>query len=394
MSAQTSADALPRPSARTRWGAAVPARARASAALVAATAAGAGAFVAGGAGALALVALAIGLAGGLLLPAGRRDHAVPPAAPVAAARPAELSAQLVPLWRRQVEAAREHSAVSAEGLMQSFARIADHVDTALGLQGQGAQLELGAIDALITQHQPQLDALLGSTRAAVAAKDRMLAEVQEISRSLDEMVLLSKEVQTIARATHLLSMNATVEAARAGHTQGQGQGQSGVGVVAEEVRRLASQSRQAGTRLAKLVGQMQERMAAARLDARRDDTSDEELQLQAEQNARSVIAGLMDSLSHVNRTSRSIRHAGRQLQKDIESIFIEMQSQDRLSQMLCAVTGDMERYVSWCDGSDDPAAASIARWLERLESSYTMEDQRSTHHSSVAVDRAPSVEFF
>jgi methyl-accepting chemotaxis protein len=320
-----------------------------------------------------------------------RPSATPsPAKAVLPARSAELSSQLVPVWRRQVEAAREHSAASAEGLMESFGRIASHVDTALGLQGQGAQLELSAIDALIEGHQPKLDTLLNSTRRAVAAKDRMLAEVEAIGRSLDEMVQLSKEVQTIARATHLLSMNATVEAARSG----QGQGQGGVGVVAEEVRRLAAQSRQAGTRLAKLVGEMQERMTSARLDARREDTADDELTLQAEESARAVIAGLMDSLSHVNRTSRSIRQAGKQLQKDIESIFIEMQSQDRLSQQLGAVTGDMARYVAWCDGADDPAAASVARWLDRLESTYTMEDQRSSHHSTVAVDRAPAVEFF
>lgn len=332
----------------------------------------------------ALLGLAL-LAAHRFWPAGATT---PGAEPPTAERAEELSVQVVPVWKRNLESAREHSARSAEGLLESFGRISSHVDQTL--TGQGADLELGAIEALLTHHQPQLDALLATTRQAVALKDKMLAEVVAMSDSLAEMVLATREVQTIARATHLLSMNASIEATR----NGQGQGQGGAGVVAEEVRRLASQSREAGTRIAKHVNALQARMQALKLTVRAHDTEDDELLRSAEEAARTVIASLLHSLAHVNRSSRTLRNAGRQLQRDIETIFVEMQSQDRLSQMLSAVADDMGRFVHWTGGGVDDSGASPRQWLERLEATYTMEDQRSTHHGAVAVERQATVEFF
>lgn len=337
------------------------------------------------------LALAGALALALLAPLwGRHAHR---AANAAAAGPApaggdDLPAQVVPVWKRNLESAREHSARSAEGLLESFGRISTHVDQSL--HSQGTELELGAIESLLAQHQPQLDALLATTRQAVALKDRMLAEVVGMADALGEMVLATKEVQTIARATHLLSMNASIEATR----QGGIGGASGAGVVAEEVRRLASQSREAGNRIARHVNTLQARMQALKLAVKAQDTDEDELLRSAEEAARTVIASLLDSLSHVNRSARTLRNAGRQLQRDIETIFVEMQAQDRLSQMLTAVSDDMQRFVHWSGGGADDAGHDPHQWLERLEATYTMEDQRSTHHGGVAVDREAAVEFF
>jgi methyl-accepting chemotaxis protein len=54
----------------------------------------------------------------------------------------------------------------------------------------------------------------------------------------------------------------------------------------------------------------------------------------------------------------------------------------------------MARYTRWLAGEQDPAADVPLLWLERLEASYTMEEMRSSHHGTVAVDKAPAVEFF
>jgi methyl-accepting chemotaxis protein len=62
--------------------------------------------------------------------------------------------------------------------------------------------------------------------------------------------------------------------------------------------------------------------------------------------------------------------------------------------MLNSVTEDMARYTAWQQGEPDETAASPTAWLERLESSYTMEEMRSSHHNTVAVERTAAVEFF
>jgi methyl-accepting chemotaxis protein len=330
--------------------------------------------------AVALLAFVVGLMQSrrLDLPDERAEPGVPAG---------ELPRQVVPVWRRSLDAARDHSEQSMSALLESFSNISGQLDQAIDA-GAGANVEPGAMDELILKHQPELDTLLGSTRLAVQLKDDMLERVIGLSQSLADMVVLTREVQSIGRATHLLALNASVEAARAGAAGG------GFAVVADEVRHLAGQSRQAGLRLAKHMGAMQDSINALRLHVRRHDTDEDELTLQATQQARAVLAALLGSLSEVYRSSRTLRDTSQQVRGDLEKIFMGLQSQDRLSQMLTALGQDMERFVAWARGTPDAAAATPAQWLERLEASYPMEEMRSAHYGTVVVEKAAAVEFF
>lgn len=353
--------------------------------LVVAVAVGAGALAqqgAGMAGALG-VALVAGVAG--LMQSRRLD--LPEEHAAAGTAGAELPRQVVPVWKRSLDAARDHSEQSMSALLESFSNVSGQLDQALDA-GTAANVEPGAMDDLIRKHQPELDTLLGSTRLAVQLKDEMLARVLGLSQTLADMAALTREVQSIGRATHLLALNASVEAARAGAAGG------GFAVVAEEVRHLAGQSRQAGIRLGKQVGAMQESIDTLRLQVRRHDTDEDELTLQARLQARAVLAALLGSLSDVYRSSRTLRDASQQVRGDLERIFMGLQSQDRLSQMLTAVGQDMERFSAWAHGKPDEAAATPGQWLERLEASYPMEEMRSAHYDTKVVEKAAAVEFF
>jgi len=107
-----------------------------------------------------------------------------------------------------------------------------------------------------------------------------------------------------------------------------------------------------------------------------------------------VLVALVGSLAEFTRSSRTLRDTSRQVQDDLERIFVGLQGQDRLSQMLEAVSSDMDRFTAWLEGAPDPAGATPARWLERLEASYTMEEQRSSHHDTKVIEREAGVEFF
>lgn len=92
---------------------------------------------------------------------------------------------------------------------------------------------------------------------------------------------------------------------------------------------------------------------------------------------------------------------------DLAPVYVGLQFQDRLGQMLESVSRDMARFTDVLAEHDlaDPAAAS--RWLERLERSYTMDEQRHQHAgppasargsapatSTVAAPASQGVEFF
>jgi len=46
--------------------------------------------------------------------------------------------------------------------------------------------------------------------------------------------------------------------------------------------------------------------------------------------------------------------------------------------------------------AENPRAthSDAAEWLAALEASYTMDEQRSTHHGNVVVEKSAGVEFF
>lgn len=299
-----------------------------------------------------------------------------------------LPGTVVPVWQRNVDAAREHAQNSANQLLESFAAIIDHLDSAT----QGTAKSMGAksadMDELLAQHAPQIETLLATTRRVVRLKDHLVSGVEDLSGTLDDMQRLAREVQTISRATHLLALNASVEATRAAN------GGDGFAVVAKEVRQLAGEARQAGLKLGEHVQTLQHRLRGLQRQARQDDTDDDELERQADENARAVLRALLGSTGEYLRTTVALQQSSRAVQRDLERILVSLQSQDRLSQMLTAVTDDMQRLSGWIEGDADALAASPTRWLERLEQSYTMEEQRTTHHDGVKVEQTRGVEFF
>ena len=96
------------------------------------------------------------------------------------------------------------------------------------------------------------------TLVAVAAKVSTTAGVvNELTAMSARIGGFTATISAIARQTHLLSLNAAIEAARA---EAEGQG---FGVVAEEVRTLAAQAGRSAREVSELVGELQEGIGGA-----------------------------------------------------------------------------------------------------------------------------------
>lgn len=341
-----------------------------------------------------VVAAMVTTALALAVARGRREMKPPPAVPhvlpaAAASAPAtDLARQVVPVWQRNIEAARQFSEQESGALMENFSRVSSHLDMALAATADAPVLEVGAIDEMVDRHRAEIDLLQADARQALTIARGLLERVGEVSTTMDSLVAQADEVLRIARATHMLALNAAVEATRAGAAG------SGFAMVARDVGDLARQSRQAALQIARQVADV--RKLVHQMHERRHDTDvdDEDLALRAEANARAAVRALMATVGDTARNSRTLREAGRHAQSDIENILMALQSQDRLNQMLQSVTTDMDRLERWLKGEHDEAARSPSEWLARLESSYTMEDQRSVHHGTAQIERQAAVEFF
>lgn len=302
---------------------------------------------------------------------------------------APLVHQVLAVWMRQLDAARDHAEQSTGEVLGAFSTIDERLEEAVRLaEVSSADLTGAHVDALIDDNQAVLDQLLEPLRLALQARDGALAEVDRIGPVLDGLRTSAARMRQAARRINMVALNASVESARAGDRSGS------FAVLAEEVRGLAQQSTADAGQLLSQANRLEEQIRALRVQAATRDSSDEELRAQADTAARQAIGGLLDSVGRVARSSRGLKQAGSDVRTQIERLLMGFQSQDRLNQMLSTVTEDMHRLREWLQHEGDLSQAQATEWLARLESRYTMEEQRVRHHGNTEIERSAQLEFF
>jgi methyl-accepting chemotaxis protein len=295
----------------------------------------------------------------------------------------------MPVWRTQLDAARSHADASANNMLEAFSEIDGRLDQAIRIteaaQSDVAQL---SVDDLVNQNQEALTQLLQPMRRALDSRDAVMRELEKVTVEAVGLREVANQVRQLAKRTGMVALNASVEASRAGASG------SGFATVAQEVRQLAQQSGEAGARMVSLTARLETHLQVLNTQAAAHDGDDEALRAEADAGARAAISGLLRSLSEVNRSTRGLREAGQAVREQVERTLMGFQSQDRLNQMLGTIVEDIERMHAWLEQGGDLSQAQAIAWLERLESSYTMEDQRTVHHGQTSIERSSSVDFF
>jgi methyl-accepting chemotaxis protein len=297
--------------------------------------------------------------------------------------------EVVPVWQRHLAASRSEAERSVGELLEAFARLSDVLANAAENATQlNPTLGAGAADELLARHDAEVQLLLAPMNQALAERDRMLGRLGSVSDALAELTELAKQIASIARHTNIVALNASIESHRAG------QGGGGFTVVAQEVRTLATRTADISERIRQRLAVLAEQVNDVRRDEELGGSDEEELKLQAVQQARNVIGVLLRSMGDSLESSRALRIASMELRDEIDRVFVAFQFQDRMNQMLGSINDDMTRFTDWIGQHDKATRADAVRWLETLEQTYTMEEQRSHHHGTVEVRRSAGVEFF
>lgn len=146
----------------------------------------------------------------------------------------------------QVDISADRVSTGAEALSQGTLEQASSVDsvvsnvTAITSQIQNSAQHCGSANELVTK-------AAGYASEADTKMDLLKSATQNIEESSTKIVTIIKAIEDISYQTNILSLNASVEAARAG-TAGRG-----FSVVAEEVRQLAAKSSEAAQNTSDLI---------------------------------------------------------------------------------------------------------------------------------------------
>jgi methyl-accepting chemotaxis protein len=287
-------------------------------------------------------------------------------------------APLVDIWVRQIGAARQHGSESVDNLTQLFAgierQLAEAIDmtqqAANAMQGSGETGMAGAVDVA----RDRLQHVLGMIESAVASNHALFEQVTQAVQAVRELNETAQSVEKIAQMTALLSINARIEAARAG-TAGQG-----FAVVADEVRRLAAQSRQDSQTIMSRVARIEAVIQGTADAADALKLRDMELIRQSREDMSSIVDELGGSMKGVMETSVALCDIGDNTRMSVAQALVQFQFQDRVTQRLHHVQLSAEQFGQGLQQAwpDEPAIDTLSA---RLLKSYTMPEEGRIHRN-------------
>lgn len=321
----------------------------------------------------------------------RATHDAAPAAQGVAGRiGAEVMvSQVVPVWSRQMEVTRDVATDGLARLLQNFSGVSGALaDLSKQLESFSLNAAPGEMDDAISAQSPALASLLAPSERAFRERDEVVAVLARCADTLAELQLQAKTAHEISRHTRLVAFNASIEAHRGGGSGGGSQ------AVAHELRELAARMAATGEGVHRLVSQLSQAVNTARRRGEIGDTSPDELRLELQIRAREALTALLGSVGGSLAGTRAMKATSDALRNQLDEAFVNFQFGDRIGQMLSIVGNDMSNFANWVSRHPHATQTDAAEWLESLNASYTMEEQRAHHHGNVHVDRGSEIEFF
>jgi methyl-accepting chemotaxis protein len=157
---------------------------------------------------------------------------------------------------------------------------------------------------------------------------RIVYRIDGMSKEMDAVFALLKNVNTIAEETNLLALNAAIEAARAGEAG------RGFAVVAGEIRNLASNSNQFNEQIGSHVERARTAMDQVRGLIGALASQDLNVALSAKGGIDAMMAHVTDSDMRTNAVADQAVEINRGLSNDVSTTIRSLQFEDILSQLI------------------------------------------------------------
>ncbi|BCO25219.1 hypothetical protein MIZ03_0079 [Rhodoferax lithotrophicus] len=294
---------------------------------------------------------------------------------------ANFGKAVIPVWQNHIESSRSQMESAVNALSERFGGIVDKLDTALHTATRSTDsIEGSGLGALFNRSEADLRAMITVQESAMASMENMLAKVQGLDRFIVELQDMASDVARIAQQTNLLALNAAIEAARAGELG------RGFAVVAKEFRMLSNQSGDTGRKIAEKVNIINSAIIDT-CTVVRESVSAEDGSLQAVHatidRVMSDFKGVTEAFQH---SSDLLQTESMSIQVEVNQALVEMQFQDRVSQIMTQVHKNMDRLPQMLqDQSQHYSQTQLLQapdaelLLAELKKTYVMADQHVIH---------------
>lgn len=294
----------------------------------------------------------------------------------------EATSGALGIWAAQIDNARQQTEDAIVRLSGLFAGIVSQLDQSIADSQRQYDSHAGEARQGSELAREQLSLVLSDLRDAQRSRDTLNQEVASIVSYTEDLSRMADEVKAIAFQTNMLSLNAAIEAAHAGAAG------AGFAVVAQGVRQLSAASREAGQNINSRVASINE--ALRRIAANNEAVSgtDREIIRRSEENIHAVLQRQRDRIDLLVAAAGEMRRKNAEIKGRIEDALVQLQFQDRVSQILAQLSAAMQDADAL---SSDLSAIN----LDQLARGYTTDEQRRIHAGQDAQQVAPQgVTFF
>ena len=211
--------------------------------------------------------------------------------------------------------------------------------------------------------------------------------MDEVDRSSKAITNMVGEIEFIADQTRLLALNAAIEAARAGEHG------RGFAVVADEVTKLANRSGQAASSINALVHEVQRSTVEALTTVQALGSVDLTKTLSTKKHLDQMTHQLAEKNDSLRDAVMKSKGHAEELSADVSRVIMALQFQDitrqKLEHVIEPLTEMRTLMEALSGGVSDDQLTQLMGIMERLEKSYTMQEERAIMHSSMN-GRAPA----
>lgn len=288
-------------------------------------------------------------------------------------------------WTTHLRTAQAQMRSATDELLQGFTAILQELDAIVQPDGDTGALDQRA--EVLRQCESQLRSLLDNFAAFVRSREHVLGTVRGLSGAAGQLGAMAEDVATIARQTNLLSLNAAIEAARAGPSG------RGFAVVAAEVRRLSGDSADTGQRIGRQVQQFGRHMDEALTRAAQHGEADAQAISDSEATIGTVVAAVEGEVQSLRQRASELAARGAAVRTLVEQLMVSFQFQDRVQQIVDQVIGSIERGTeALAEALAAGRPPEAAAWQALLSAGYTTDEQREAEAGKAAATPSSSTE--